>query len=336
MATAHQLHAVPAGGVAGDELRAAMGLFATGVTVITTCDRTGRPFGSTANAVSSVSLRPPLVLACLREESETLAALLERRQFAINVLRSSQSELSDRFARRADETGADWDAVAHRIVGGVPVLEGAITTLRCDLHDIADGGDHSVVVGHVTELDRVGPDDAEPLLFYAGSYRSLGAQPAPTELSELTEIQLPSRHGSLRALSLSEDEQQCSVAVVCGEPRGRAGVLVYGHSPCVLGDALGSTACAGRARLDRAMAAIRAEDCGVAVYHRDALAPLGACCAAGAATVPALSDGAIEALALTVRTLRLRAVRLVATAADGAAAARAGVPIGELIDPDRL
>ena len=162
-------------GVAADRLRGAMGMFATGVTVITTRDASGRPFGTTANAVSSVSLRPPLVLTCLREESETLGALLVRRSFAINVLHSSQMELSDRFARPAAHD--TWDAVAHRDVAGIPVLEGAIATLWCDLHDIADGGDHSVVVGHVTDLEQWGPTDAEPLLFYAGAYRSLGAPP---------------------------------------------------------------------------------------------------------------------------------------------------------------
>src|SRR5450755_1523138 len=98
-------------GVPADRLRKAMGMFATGVTVITTRDPDGRPFGTTANAVSSVSLRPPLVLACLREESETLAALLARRNFAINVLHSSQTELSDRFAQpSATETWDEPDA----------------------------------------------------------------------------------------------------------------------------------------------------------------------------------------------------------------------------------
>jgi flavin reductase (DIM6/NTAB) family NADH-FMN oxidoreductase RutF len=141
-------------GVPPEQLRAAMGMFATGVTVITTRDPDGRAFGTTANAVSSVSLRPPLVLACLREESETLAALLARRKFAINVLHSAETELSDRFARpTADDT---WDTVAHRSVEDIPVLDGAIATLRCDLHDIADGGDHSVVVGHVTDLEQAG------------------------------------------------------------------------------------------------------------------------------------------------------------------------------------
>jgi flavin reductase (DIM6/NTAB) family NADH-FMN oxidoreductase RutF len=161
----------PAGGVDADLLRAAMGQFATGVTVITTRDRSGRSFGTTANAVSSVSLRPPLVLACLRKESETLSALLERRRFAINVLHSSQIELSDRFAQRtAPDT---WDSVAHRTVAEIPLLEGAIARLRCELHDVADGGDHTVVVGHVIGLDRPSAD-SDPLLFYAGSYRRIG------------------------------------------------------------------------------------------------------------------------------------------------------------------
>jgi flavin reductase (DIM6/NTAB) family NADH-FMN oxidoreductase RutF len=318
-------------GVHADHLRAAMGMFATGVTVITTRDPDGRPFGTTANAVSSVSLRPPLVLACLREESETLAALLQRRRFAINVLHSSQTELSDRFAR---PSAADtWESVAHRSVGDIPLLEGAIATLQCDLHDVADGGDHSVVVGHVTELES-GSDDDEPLLFYAGAYRSLGAEPATAELPVPTEIALPSRDGALRALSLSDDEQQCSVAMLTGEPRGRRGVLVYAHSPCVLGDALGSTACRGRARLDAALARMRDESCGVTVYHRDPGVPIGACCAAGAEPSPTLSRNAVRALALAVKSLDLRAIRLVATPADARAVARAGVPIGELIDPD--
>jgi flavin reductase (DIM6/NTAB) family NADH-FMN oxidoreductase RutF len=321
-------------GVPADRLREAMGMFATGVTVITTRDPDGRPFGTTANAVSSVSLSPPLVLACLREESETLAALLARRQFAINVLHSSQTELSDRFARpTADDT---WDAVAHHSVQDIPVLDGAIATLRCDLHDIADGGDHSVIVGHVVDLEQSGSDEAEPLVFYAGAYRSLGAAPAPRSGSagrESTEIALPSRHGPLRALSLSDDEEQTSVAILIGEPRDRHGVLVYAHLPCVLGDALGSTACPGRVRLDEALHRMRGEGCGVAVYHRDPDVPFGACCAAGENDVPALSPGAVDALALAVRTLGLGAVRLIATERDARAAARAGVPIGELIDP---
>jgi 3-hydroxy-9,10-secoandrosta-1,3,5(10)-triene-9,17-dione monooxygenase reductase component len=318
-----------------DGLRAAMGRFATGVTVITTRDRAGRSFGTTANAVSSVSLHPPLVLACLRRESETLAALLERRRFAINVLHSSQSELSDRFARRA--TGDTWDAVAHRTASGIPLLEGAIATLECDLHDVADGGDHAVVVGHVVALEHAPEADAEPLLFYAGAYRRIGGAPPAPVLPEPTEVALPSRDGPLRMLSLSEDDETTSVAVLTGDPRGRREVLVYPHVPCLLGDALGSTACSGRARLQAVMALMRREGHGAAVYHREAGAGLEACgCARGAEAASALTDGAVEALAQAVRALDLRAVRLICGPADGRRAARAGVPIGELIDAGGL
>ena len=319
------------GGVDPDGLRTAMGQFATGVTVITTRDQAGRPFGTTANAVSSVSLRPPLVLACLRRESETLAALLERRRFAINVLHSSQSELSDRFARRAEDD--TWDAVAHRGADGIPLLEGAIATLECDLHDVADGGDHAVVVGHVVALEHGADAEAEPLLFYAGAYRRIGGPaPAPTP-PEATEVALPARDGPLRMLSLSEDEDTPSVAVLTGDPRGRRGVLVYAHTPCLLGDALGSTACGGRARLHAAMALMRRDGHGAAVYHRDAGSGLDACgCALGDEAATSLSDGAVQALARAVRALDLRAVRLICGPGDARRAAGAGVPIGELID----
>jgi 3-hydroxy-9,10-secoandrosta-1,3,5(10)-triene-9,17-dione monooxygenase reductase component len=325
----------PARGVEADRLRTAMGQFATGVTIVTTRDQSGRPFGTTANAVSSVSLRPPLVFACLRRESETLAALLERRRFAINVLHSSQSELSDRFARHA---AADtWDAVAHRTPHGIPLLEGAIATLECDLHDVADGGDHAVVVGHVVALEHGAETDAEPLLFYAGGYRSLGAPVAAPVASAPTEVALPSRDGPLRMLSLSVDEAETSVAVLTGDPRGRRGVLVYAHVPCLLGDALGSTACAGRARLHAAMALMRREGHGAAVYHREAGAGLEACgCTLGADASTVLTDGAVQALAHAVQALDLRAVRLICAPHDGLRAARAGVPIGELIDAGDL
>jgi len=321
----------PAAGVEANMLRRAMGQFATGVTVITTCDRSGHPFGTTANAVSSVSLRPPLVLACLRQESETLAALLHRRRFAINVLHSSQAKVSDRFgARAAPDT---WDSVAHRSVEGIPLLEGAIATLECELHDLADGGDHAVVVGHVVAVDEASPD-ADPLLFYAGSYRRIGEPPPPPAQPEPTEVALPSRDGPLRMLSLSDDEEHTSVAVLTGDPRGRRGVLVYPHLPCLLGDALGSIACGSRDRLNRVQARMRSEGVGVTVYHRDGALGLAGCgCAAGTVPAPGLSYEALDALARAVRALDLRAVRLVCSAADGRRAARAGVPIGELVGP---
>jgi flavin reductase (DIM6/NTAB) family NADH-FMN oxidoreductase RutF len=146
------------------DLRAAMGHFATGVTVVTAADGEGRRHGSTANAVASVSLEPPLVLVCLREQSLTLAALLDSGRFAVNVLHQRQRALAQRFARR----GATWDDVAHRD----GILDGAIATLACSLHDVTDGGDHRIVVGRVLAVEH--PDEPPaPLLFYRGAYAGL-------------------------------------------------------------------------------------------------------------------------------------------------------------------
>jgi hypothetical protein len=139
--------------------------------------------------------------------------------------------------------------VAHRSLRGIPLLGGTIATLQCDLHDIADGGDHVVVVGHVIQLEHAAASDAEPLLFYGGGYRQIGSPPpVADQIVEPTEVALPSRQGPLRMISLSEDEAQTSVAVITGNPRGRRRVLVYPHTPCVFGDALGSTACTDGAR----------------------------------------------------------------------------------------
>ncbi|HEY6891818.1 MAG TPA: flavin reductase family protein [Solirubrobacter sp.] len=145
-------------------LRAAMGHFATGVTVVTAAGSDGRRHGSTANAVASVSLEPPLLLVCLRDESLTLAALQDSGRFAVNVLHQRQRELAQRFARR----GATWEDVAHRD----GLLDGALATLECELHDVADGGDHRIVVGRVLTVEH--PDEpSAPLLFYRGAYTAL-------------------------------------------------------------------------------------------------------------------------------------------------------------------
>ena len=93
-------------------LRHAMSHFATGVTVITSLDADGQPAGTTANAVSSLSLDPPLLLACLDRSSQTLAAVLAHGAFAVNVLAASQAQVSANFARRG--LAADWDCVPHR------------------------------------------------------------------------------------------------------------------------------------------------------------------------------------------------------------------------------
>jgi flavin reductase (DIM6/NTAB) family NADH-FMN oxidoreductase RutF len=158
--------------VTSAELRHAMGHFATGVTVITSIGTDGRPVGTTANAVSSLSLDPPLLLVCFDRSSQTLAAIGAHGAFAVNILSAPQEELSANFARRGP--AADWDAVPHRPgLTGSPRLHGVLATLECTVEHRLPGGDHEIVVGRVRDAQA---DDGEgaPLLFWRGRYASLG------------------------------------------------------------------------------------------------------------------------------------------------------------------
>jgi flavin reductase (DIM6/NTAB) family NADH-FMN oxidoreductase RutF len=157
----------------GRALRTAMGHFATGVCVVSTRRADGAAVGTTVNAVSSVSLEPPLLLVCLARDSETLAALRRRGRFAVNVLCEEQREHSRRFASK----GAS--ACAHEVCFdehalGVPCLPESLATIVCELHSVCDGGDHEVVLGRALAMSSAG-DGAElaPLLFFRGAYSRL-------------------------------------------------------------------------------------------------------------------------------------------------------------------
>jgi 3-hydroxy-9,10-secoandrosta-1,3,5(10)-triene-9,17-dione monooxygenase reductase component len=266
--------------VAPDRLRAAMGHFATGVAVVTAADAAGQPFGTTATAISSLSLRPPLVLACLRRESETLGAIRGSGRLAINLLAAGQRALAERFARPA--AAATWDGVGHRLAGGVPLLDDTLATVQCALHDLADGGDHEIVIGRVVALRHVDAH-VDPLVFYRGAFAppAPAAAPAPRAVTaERPVVALPSGLGALQMLPLSDGGTvDASVAVLVGEPRGTTGAAVHVHRGCVLGDALGSQTCRGRERLHGLVARLQGERRpAVIVYHRDGALGLGPCC----------------------------------------------------------
>jgi len=155
----------------GRRMRDVMGHFATGVSVVTARGEGGAPVGTTANAISSVSLDPPLLLACLARSSETLAAIRAEGRFAINILAADQRHHSDRFARKGDAVGAhevDFDDHEH----GVPVLPGALATVACEVEAIHPAGDHEIVVGLARHLAHREPG-ARPLLFYRGAYSEI-------------------------------------------------------------------------------------------------------------------------------------------------------------------
>jgi flavin reductase (DIM6/NTAB) family NADH-FMN oxidoreductase RutF len=158
-------------GIGSAEFRHAVGHFATGVTIVTSVGPAGEPVGTTANAVCSLSLDPPLILVCFDRSSLTLAAIRSHGAFAINVLAAPQQHLSANFARRG--VAAVWEGVRHRPgPTGSPRLADVLATLECTVEYQVPGGDHEILVGRVRHAETAGTD-AEPLLYWRGGY--LGA-----------------------------------------------------------------------------------------------------------------------------------------------------------------
>jgi flavin reductase (DIM6/NTAB) family NADH-FMN oxidoreductase RutF len=149
--------------------RSTLGLFPTGVAVIAT-QVEGRVHAMTANAVSSVSLNPMLVLFCPSKRSRLAGHLPTMRHFSVNFLRDEQQALSTFFA-------GGWTAAApppFRFVsdGAVPRLEGALASVGCDLYQTIDCGDHWVIIGRVSALHQ-GVEPHRPLVFFNGQYHSV-------------------------------------------------------------------------------------------------------------------------------------------------------------------
>lgn len=159
--------------IAPDEFRRVLGHFASGVTIVSTCDADGRPTGLTASAFSSVSLDPPLILVCVDHKSQSYPAMRERGYFAVNILAVDQEAISRRFASsRLDK----FESVPHRITDlGVPVVEGAVAQLECVTVSMHVEGDHTIFVGRV---ERAATGGGDPLLYARGRYERLsGPQP---------------------------------------------------------------------------------------------------------------------------------------------------------------
>ena len=151
------------------QYRNTIGLFATGVTVVV-AGSGDDVRGMTANAVSSVSLEPVMLLFCPAKDARLSKYCEIGRPFTVNVLAAGQQNTSNHFAGAdmAPEHGfVDWPEA-----GGPPRIDGCIAALACRIREIYDGGDHWIVLGEVTALHRGGDTD-EPLLFYAGTYRRL-------------------------------------------------------------------------------------------------------------------------------------------------------------------
>src|SRR3954466_1346564 len=158
-------------GVSPEEFRDAMSAFATGVTVVTAVGPGGPP-GATANAVTSLPLDPPMMLACLDRGSRTLTSVRAQGRFGVNALAAGQAGLARRFSAR-DPAPAKWEAVEWTEQQGLPRLEGGLVWVACELRDLIDGGDHLILTGRVLDAEA---SEGEPLLFHRGDYRDLLAE----------------------------------------------------------------------------------------------------------------------------------------------------------------
>src|SRR5215207_2903417 len=136
-----------------DALRETMARFPTGVTVVTAIGPAG-PAGATANAVASLSLEPPMMLAALDLGSRTLIAV-------------EHADLARRFSTK-DPHPEKWDGVGWSERAGAPMIDGSAIWLACELTEVHEGGDHVIATGLVTDLEA---GKGEPLLFFGGEYR---------------------------------------------------------------------------------------------------------------------------------------------------------------------
>jgi 3-hydroxy-9,10-secoandrosta-1,3,5(10)-triene-9,17-dione monooxygenase reductase component len=158
------------------DLRRAFGTFATGVTIITTCDAAGRLYGLTASSFNSVSLEPPLVLWSLARRAGSYPAFHDATHFGVNVLGGEHRALSARFAQPHPDKFAGIPYTLGTF--GVPLLTGAAAHFECRIEERFEGGDHVIVLGKVEAYDYV---DKPTLLFWQGRYHTAHALPDDNE-----------------------------------------------------------------------------------------------------------------------------------------------------------
>jgi len=192
------------------DFRAALGSFATGVTIVTTKAPDGADVGMTANSFNSVSLDPPMVLWSISKTALSQPVFAAAEYFAVCILASGQEDLSNRFARRGEDKFADL--TLERGPGDIPLLDGCAARFKCRTAYRYEGGDHDIIVGEVLEFDHF---DRKPLLFHRGKYSALATGMGGAEFADSSLAFLLARahyavfrevHAELKRLDLSLDE----------------------------------------------------------------------------------------------------------------------------------
>lgn len=184
-----------------DEFREVISHFASGVTVVTVL-HDGRPLGTTASAVTSLSLDPPMLLVCMNKQSATGRAVAAAKRFAVNILAADQLDLAERFAQK----GGDKFAGVETIPGkwGEPIFGDALATLECRVAEETTGGTHSVFLA---EVESGTARSGTPLAYFRGSFGRL----------ELTQGQLERREDDALTNELRAADAELAVAIDRGD-----------------------------------------------------------------------------------------------------------------------
>ena len=152
-------------------MRAVMGNFAAGVTVVTLPEP---HHGITVNAFASVSLDPPLVLICIDHDTESHERLADGATgYCVNVLAGDQRHLGEHFARMADHGDPFAEEATRTEVTGAPVFEESLAFLDCSLHEAVEAGDHTIYIGEVEAAETLRPE-APALTYFRGEWGALG------------------------------------------------------------------------------------------------------------------------------------------------------------------
>lgn len=147
--------------------RKVMSSFPTGLTIITSCDLEGNPVGFTANAVTSVSMDPPMLLVCLSHNLFTLNVIERTKVFAVNFLESRQEDLAQRFASRCTDKFAELSYKTSEL--GVPLLDRTLAYAECEVFDLINAGDHTIALGLMVNGEA---REGRPLMFFQRQYAS--------------------------------------------------------------------------------------------------------------------------------------------------------------------
>jgi flavin reductase (DIM6/NTAB) family NADH-FMN oxidoreductase RutF len=164
-----------------DDYKRALSHLAGGVVIVTTLDSDGTLRGMTATAVCSVSVEPPLVMACMQQSAATHGAVRGSGVFALNILPASERELAQRFASSAEDKFAGVGVEPG--ASGAPLLTAALAHCDCRVEHSVSAGDHTIFIGRVLSA-RSRDDGDRPLLYFRGDYGSVGPVESPDGQSD--------------------------------------------------------------------------------------------------------------------------------------------------------